>query len=229
MQVSATQKQVLDAIIRLTVGWQKTESHITSSKIGQMTGLRTDNIARKIVVLAERKIIFVQPGTRHLIKINTDYGQWIYKKAKPKPVVSILEITEKAKPKAATIPKSRTVAKPARKVTPAWFKELWQMYPARLRGGNYAAGWRKWQSGGLTEEDANKAIKWLVAAAAANPDWGPESKGGYILGLVNFIGDTRWCAPVPTKPTSQGGGYKPPDLDNMDYKKGWKGFEVVGR
>ena len=222
VQISGRQSQILNLIIRLTIGWQKTESRIANMQIAELTGLRVNHVTREINCLAKRKIIFVGTGHCHLIKINTDYAQWVYKKAK-----SLAMAIPTARVITATIPKFRTVEKPARKVTPAWFKEFWRMYPAYRRGGNYSFGWKKWQSLGLTQDDASKAKEWLLAAAKVDAAWAQDAISGFAFGLARFINESHWLTPMPVKPTS--GGYKPLDPDNMDYTKGWDGFDVVGR
>lgn len=222
VQISGRQSQILNLIIRLTIGWQKTESRIANMQIAEMTGLRANHVTREINCLVKRKIIFVGTGLCHLIKINTDYAQWEYKKDK------IIKPKE-AKPmvKKAVSSKMEPTVKPARKVTPAWFKELWGMYPAHRRGGNHSFSWKKWQSLSLTEDDASKAKEWLLAAAKVNAAWAQDATSGFAFGLARFINESHWLTPVPVKPTSS--GYQPPDLENVNYKKGWEGFDVIGQ
>lgn len=241
VQISGRQSQILNLIIRLTIGWQKTESRIANVQIAEMTGLRVNHVTREINCLVKRKIIFVGTGHCRIIKINTAYEQWIYKKPKLKRVISKMETTGKVKSLAMAIPKSRTVAKPtiskiepvgtkiervsskmeptakpARKVTPAWFKELWRMYPAYRRGGNYSFGWKKWQSLGLTQDDASKAKEWISDAAKNDIAWAQDATSGFAFGLARFISESHWLTPVPVP---QKHGHQTIDFSKVNYGK----------
>ena len=101
------------------------------------------------------------------------------------------------------------------------------MYPAYRRGGNYSFGWKKWQSLSLTESDASKAKEWLLAAAKIDVAWAQDATSGFAFGLARFINESHWLTHVPIKPTPS--SYQRPDIDNIDYTKGWDGFDVIGR
>lgn len=200
------------------------ECNLSNIQISNLTGIACNHVGAQLASLAKLKIINLGKGHCRMIKFNPNLDEWQLKKGK---VSALAKAVPKSK--AAICNKSLPVAKPksrsAKNVTPEWFKHLWRTYPARLRGGNHAAGWKKWQSSGLTEDDANKATKWLVAAAAVDPDWGVDSRGGYILGWIKFIGDTRWRAPVPTRQAMSGRTKKVTDFDSgnpVDYTTGVK-------
>lgn len=200
------------------------ESKLSNGQICALTGIGIGHVGTHLNAMAKRGIILLGKGHCRTIKLNPNLGEWQLKKgrtttiSKPKQVVSSkIETTAKARPV-----KSKT--KKLKNVTPEWFKELWAIYPAHRRGGNYACSWKKWHSMGLAEEDAKEAMKWLGLAAKADPDWAQDATSGFALGVTKFIDQTHWHGLVPIKPKSQS-GHKKPDLENMNYDQGWDGFE----
>ncbi len=227
LDASSREHRIIHAIQNCIDESNADECLIVNAQISKLTGISISNISRLLYSLVGRNVICLGKGHCRTIRFNPNLEEWQLKKGK-------VTATAKAGPKAkaATCKKSLPVDKPksrsAKNVTPEWFKELWKMYPAHRRGGNYSFGWKKWQSMSLTEDDASKAKEWLLAAAKVDVAWAKDATSGFAFGLARFINESHWRTPVPVKPMSQD-GYKQPDLENMDYTKGWKGFDVVGR
>ncbi len=78
-RISGEARQVLDAIIRQTYGYNRTWSDITLSKFQAMTGLKKSKICLVIKMLITSRIIINNKDNPNLIKyrIQKDYTKWL--------------------------------------------------------------------------------------------------------------------------------------------------------
>ena len=72
-------RQVFDAIIRKTYGYNKKEDSIANSQIIVATGLKKGNVSRSLKRLIKSKLVIKTDNftTGHKLKINKDYSEWI--------------------------------------------------------------------------------------------------------------------------------------------------------
>jgi phage replication O-like protein O len=78
-RISGEDRQILDVIIRLTIGWQKREASIELKDFVGMTGLRKSSILRSLQRLGSRNIIIVlnsENAKAKKYKINKDITKW---------------------------------------------------------------------------------------------------------------------------------------------------------
>lgn len=73
-------RQVFDAIIRKTYGFNKKEDYIANSQIMEMTGIGKQNVYRSLLRLVEHKLVIksdysLKRGIKY--RINKDYKEWI--------------------------------------------------------------------------------------------------------------------------------------------------------
>jgi phage replication O-like protein O len=74
------QRQIVDAIIRKTYGYNKKQDAISLSQFVKMTGCKKPNIIRSIKSLLSKKIIVViktDNKIAHVYKINKNYQSWV--------------------------------------------------------------------------------------------------------------------------------------------------------
>lgn len=87
-------RQVFDAIMRKTYGYNKTQDAIAASQLTAATGLKKQNVFRSVERLVEHKLVIKVDYAKdigNILKINKDYHSWIpfvikvdYKKKKKK-------------------------------------------------------------------------------------------------------------------------------------------------
>lgn len=73
------QRQIVDAIIRKTYGFNKKEDAIALSQFVKMTGIKKPNVVRSIKALLSKKIISVIKNDNkpaHVYRINKNYSSW---------------------------------------------------------------------------------------------------------------------------------------------------------
>lgn len=73
-------RQVFDAIIRKTYGFNKKEDYIAGSQICEMTDLKKQNVSRSLSKLITNKLVIktdYSSGKGNKLKINKDYEAWI--------------------------------------------------------------------------------------------------------------------------------------------------------
>lgn len=177
------------------------ECKFSNGQISDLTGVGISHIGTHLNALAQRKIVCLGKGHCRTIKLNPNVDQWQLKKGskEARPIVKRTVDKPMVSPKMEPN-KAKGASKKSRNVTPEWFKELWRLHPEHRRGGNYHAGWKKWQSMGseLTDEDPVEAKKWYLEAAKSDPtNWAQDAKSGFALGFVKFIGQTHWRIKVP--------------------------------
>ncbi len=82
-------RQVLDAIIRNTLGWSRSEAEISMTRLSEITGIKTPNVARCIRRLENMGII-ISSKSKHICSygINLNVSQW-RKKQKKTDIVKI--------------------------------------------------------------------------------------------------------------------------------------------
>jgi phage replication O-like protein O len=78
-RIPGEMRQVFDAIIRKTYGFNKSEDHISNSQIVAMTKMKKQNVSRATIGLVKHKLVIRsdEPTAKgYLLKINKDYSQW---------------------------------------------------------------------------------------------------------------------------------------------------------
>lgn len=83
LQLAGREWQVLNAIIRLTWGWQKKEDRIQNILIEEKTKLGRNPVSESVGVLEARGIIHVRRiGQNRYISINKNVSEWVYTKTR---------------------------------------------------------------------------------------------------------------------------------------------------
>ena len=67
-------RQVFDAIMRKTYGWNKKQDVISNSQIVILTGLKKANVSRSLSKLITHKLVI---KTDNSLSVNKDYEQWL--------------------------------------------------------------------------------------------------------------------------------------------------------
>jgi phage replication O-like protein O len=78
-RIPGEERQVLDAILRKTYGWQKTSDKISMGQIAAMTGMKRQNVNRAIRSLSSKMITrVIKSDDRgiNLLEFNKNYEQW---------------------------------------------------------------------------------------------------------------------------------------------------------
>lgn len=73
-------RQVFDAILRKTYGYNKKEDYIANSQLVELTGMKKQNVSRALARLLEHKLVIKTDYSSrkgNMLKINKDYHQWI--------------------------------------------------------------------------------------------------------------------------------------------------------
>ncbi len=115
IRIPGEERQVLDAILRKTYGWNKCEDAISLSQFVEITGLKKPHIIQSIKGLLLKKVISVtEKGNEpaKVYKFNKNYDEWIplpKKVTLPKKVISVTEKGNLALPK--TVPTKDTITK----------------------------------------------------------------------------------------------------------------------
>lgn len=79
MRIPGEERQVLDAILRKTYGWNKCEDKISMGQIAEMTGLKRQNVNRAIRSLSSKMITSVIKSDYrgiNTLKLNKNYEEW---------------------------------------------------------------------------------------------------------------------------------------------------------
>jgi phage replication O-like protein O len=79
-RIPGEERQVLDAILRKTYGWNKCEDVLSMGQIAQMTGLKRPNVARALKSLVSKKITLVIKSDNrsiNILKFNKNYDEWV--------------------------------------------------------------------------------------------------------------------------------------------------------
>jgi phage replication O-like protein O len=82
-RIPGEERQVLDAILRKTYGWNKCEDHISLGQIAELTEMKRPNVARGLKNLLTKKIVTVIKSDNtgiNLLKFNKNYDQWVLSK-----------------------------------------------------------------------------------------------------------------------------------------------------
>jgi len=82
-RIPGEERQVLDAILRKTYGWNKCEDHISLGQIAELTEMKRPNVARGLRSLLTKKIVTVIKSDNtgiNLLKFNKNYDQWVLSK-----------------------------------------------------------------------------------------------------------------------------------------------------
>lgn len=83
LQLAGREWQVLNAIIRLTWGWQKKEDRIQNILIEEKTKLGRNPVSEAVGSLESRRIINVRRiGQNRYISINKNTSEWVYTKTR---------------------------------------------------------------------------------------------------------------------------------------------------
>lgn len=79
-RIPGEERQVLDAILRKTYGWNKCEDEISMGQLADMTGLKRPNVARALKGLLSKKITLVIKSDNrqsNTLKFNKNYDEWV--------------------------------------------------------------------------------------------------------------------------------------------------------
>lgn len=79
-RISGEVRQVFDAIMRKTYGYNKTQDAIANSQLTAATGLKKQNVFRSVERLVEHKLVIKVDYVKdkgNILKINKDYHSWI--------------------------------------------------------------------------------------------------------------------------------------------------------
>lgn len=74
-RMTGNERAVVDAVIRLTYGYQRKEARITGQTFASWTGLDSSDCSSIVTELVRRRIL-VRAGSRSPIILNKDYSQW---------------------------------------------------------------------------------------------------------------------------------------------------------
>lgn len=73
-------RQVFDAVLRKTYGYNKKEDSIANSQLVALTKMKKQNVSRSIAALVDHKLVIKSDdrnGDGNVLKINKDYQQWV--------------------------------------------------------------------------------------------------------------------------------------------------------
>jgi phage replication O-like protein O len=137
IRIPGEERQILDAILRKTYGWNKCEDHISLSQFAESTGMNKPHIIQSIKGLLLKKVITVTEnsnGFMKLYKFNKNYDQWVPLPKKvmlPKTVKSITENGNKSLPKTVPTKEKKEKKESAPFFLPEYIPpETWQAYMA---------------------------------------------------------------------------------------------------
>ena len=83
LDISGSQFQVLNAIIRTTYGYNKKADRVTNTYLVELTGLNEKTVRDALIVLTERHIILCEKGgIMKLVSVNKVVSEWQIKGAK---------------------------------------------------------------------------------------------------------------------------------------------------
>ncbi len=74
-RMTGNERAVVDAVIRLTYGYQRKEARITGQTFASWTGLDSSDCSSIVTELVRRRIL-LRAGSRSPISLNKDYTQW---------------------------------------------------------------------------------------------------------------------------------------------------------
>lgn len=83
LDISGTQFQVLNAIIRSTYGYNKKQDRVTNTYLAELTGISEKSVRKALESLTERKIITcTKSGIMKLVAVNKVVSDWVVKTSK---------------------------------------------------------------------------------------------------------------------------------------------------
>lgn len=83
LDISGSQFQVLNAIIRTTYGYNKKSDRVTNTFIVELTGLSEKAVRDALIALADRQIITCEKsGIMKIVAVNTTVSDWVIKSDK---------------------------------------------------------------------------------------------------------------------------------------------------
>ncbi|WP_423186798.1 replication protein [Alishewanella sp. d11] len=83
LDISGTQFQVLNAIIRSTYGYNKKQDRVTNTYLAELTGISEKSVRKALEALTERKIITcTKSGIMKLVAVNKVVSEWVVKSGK---------------------------------------------------------------------------------------------------------------------------------------------------
>jgi len=80
IRIPGEPRQILDVILRKTLGWHKISDRISLSQFQELTGMKKPSIVRAIKTLLAMNLITVNPKHTHagnIYAINMDQSSWI--------------------------------------------------------------------------------------------------------------------------------------------------------
>lgn len=83
LDISGSQFQVLNAIIRTTFGYNKKSDRVTNTFLVELTGISEKAVRDALITLAERQIIHCEKaGIMKIVAVNTTVSDWVLKSDK---------------------------------------------------------------------------------------------------------------------------------------------------
>lgn len=171
-RIPGEERQVLDAILRQTYGWQKCEDKISMSRIAEMTGLKRPNVARAIKGLLSKRITLVIKSDNtqiNTLKFNKNYEEWTQSVIKSDNSKSVIRSDNRSVIKSDThkrnIKKERKYIKEnSRKPYSDDFLVFFKNYPKKV--GKDAA-WKAWQK----RNGSMPALDDILLAISRQKEW----------------------------------------------------------
>lgn len=80
IRIPGEPRQILDVILRKTLGWHKISDRISLSQFQELTGMKKPSIIRAIKTLLEMDLITRTPKRTHdgsIYAVNLDHTSWI--------------------------------------------------------------------------------------------------------------------------------------------------------
>lgn len=83
LDISGSQFQILNAIIRSTYGYNKKQDRFTNTYLAELTGISEKSVRKALEALTERKIITcTKSGIMKLVAVNKVVSEWVVKSGK---------------------------------------------------------------------------------------------------------------------------------------------------
>lgn len=201
IRIPGEERQVLDAILRKTYGWNKCEDAIALSQFVDMTGLTKPHIIHAIKGLLLKKVITVAEKGNEAAKVykfNKNYDEWcpLPKKATlPKKEMRIAEKGNASLPKKGTTKETTTKDTLTKDIYPPEFLTFWKAYPKKVGKDAALKAWKK-RNG--TRPGIDAIIK-AIEEQKRSDQWTRDS-GQYIPNPATWINQGRWDDEVETQP-----------------------------
>jgi phage replication O-like protein O len=185
-------RQILDAVIRKTYGWQKSEDEISLTQFQNLTGLSRSSVARAINWLVTKKLLVRYKEVTSFsnkYRFNKNFDTWVrgYKKDTTRKSNPGYEKVTESSYKKVNLPGyekvtyKRHYTKDTSKDIDTLFKEFWEAYPKR-NGKKIGKDITLQQFVKLEEPEQRQ-----VVIAARNYFKSKNAQGGFAVDPVRFF------------------------------------------